>query len=115
MPLVDQPIRSIKCDNSECNKEIVFDRRNEKEVFEANPWLTSLRLVQTVDNRNLTYCSDICEIMGAKTGQHNRPEPKRIIETSNAAVVAQAAAAAEAAKASDVALKSGSGGPVIVP
>ena len=114
MPLNDQPLRTIKCDNPECNKNITFDRRQEKEVFEANPWLKATRLIQTVDQRQFVYCSDICEIMGTKTGQHNIPEPKKIIEANNAAVVAQAAAAAEAAKASDAALKSGSGGPVIV-
>jgi hypothetical protein len=116
MPLVDQPLRTIKCDNQpDCNKEITFDRRQEKEVFEANPWLKSIRLVQTVDQRNLVYCSDVCEIAGAKSGTHNLPVPKKIIEAGNTALVNAAAAAAAAAKASDEALKSGSGGPVIVP
>ena len=68
MALTDQPLREISCDNKECNKTIVFDRRQEKEVFEANPWLKSVRLVQTVDQRNLVYCSDVCEIAGAKSG-----------------------------------------------
>jgi hypothetical protein len=53
--------------------------------------------------------------MGAKSGQHNVPLPKKIIEAANEAAVKQAAAAAAAAKASDEALKSGTGGPVIVP
>ena len=113
--LTDQPLREITCDNKECNKTIVFDRRQEKEVFEANPWLKSVRLVQTVDQRNLVYCSDVFEIAGAKNGTHNLPVPKKIIEVGNTAQVNAAAAAAAAARASDEALKSGSGGPVIVP
>lgn len=115
MPLVDQPLRTIKCDNVECNKDITFDRRQEKETFEANPWLKAVRLVQTVDQRNLVYCSDVCEIAGAKSGTHNLPVPKKIIEVGSTALVNAAAAAAAAAKASDEALKSGNGGPVIVP
>ncbi len=114
MSLDDKPIRTVKCDNPECNKEITFDRRQEKEIFEANPWLKSTRLVQTVDQRNLVYCSDICEIIGAKSGAHNLPIPKKIIEAGNAAAVAQAAAIAEASKVSDEALKSGAGGKIVV-
>lgn len=116
MPLTDQPLRTIKCDNDECNKSITFDRTKEKETFDnpANIWMKSLRLVQTLDQRNLAYCSDVCEIMGAKSGKHNLPEPKKIIENANAATVAAAAAAAEAAAQSDQNLKSGQGGKVIV-
>jgi hypothetical protein len=113
--LTDQPLRTIKCDNSECNKEITFDRRQEKEIFDANPWLKAVRLVQTIDQRNLVYCSDVCEITGAKSGAHNLPVPKTIIEANNVAAVNAAAASAAAAKASDAALKTGAGGPVIVP
>jgi hypothetical protein len=63
----------------------------------------------------LVYCSDVCEIAGAKSGTHNLPVPKKIIEAANPAALAQATAAAAAARASDEALKSGSGGSVIVP
>jgi hypothetical protein len=111
----DKPIRALKCDNEECNKEITYDRREEKVVFEANPWLKSTRLVQTLDGRNLVYCSDICEIIGAKTGKHNLPAPKKIIDAGNQAAVQAAAAAEAAARASDEALKNGTGGPVIIP
>ena len=115
MSLDDAPIRTIKCDNPECNKTITFDRRQEKEIFNANPWLKATRLVQSVDQRQFVYCSDVCEIAGAKSGQHNLPTPKQIIEANNEAAVNQAAAIAAATKASDAALKTGSGGPVIVP
>jgi len=113
--LSDQPLRTITCDNPDCNKSITFDRRQEKETFDDNPWMKSIRLVQTIDQRNLVYCSDVCEITGAKSGVHNLPVPKKIIEAGSAAAVNAAAQAAELAKASDEALKSGNGGPVIVP
>jgi len=113
----DAVIRTIKCENEECNKTITFDRKDEKATFEnpANSWLRALRLVQTVDQRSYVYCSDVCEIAGAKSGVHNLPQPKTIIEAGNPAAVAAAAAAAEAAKASDQNLKSGTGGPILVP
>lgn len=116
MPLTDQPLRTIACDNSECNKVITFDRTKEKETFEspANTWLKSIRLIQTVDQHQFVYCSDVCEIMGTKSGKHNLPEPKKIIEAANPAAVAAAAAAAEAAVKSDENLKSGQGGQIVL-
>lgn len=116
MALTDVVMRTIKCNNEDCPKEITFERTKEKETFDnpANIWLKSLRLVQTVDQRSLVYCSDVCEIMGIKTGAHNMPEPKKIIENANAATVAAAAQAADAAKASDENLKTGKGGPIVV-
>jgi len=116
LALQDQALRTIKCDNDECNKLITFDRAKEKETFEspANLWLKSLRLIQTVDQRQFVYCSDVCEIMGTKSGKHNLPEPKKIIEAANTAMVAAAAAAADAAAKSDENLKSGRGGQIVL-
>ena len=116
MPLLDKALRTIKCDNDECNKNIEFNRAEEKATFDnpANIWLKSIRLIQSIDQRNFVYCSDVCEIMGAKSGKHNLPEPKKIIENANAATVAAAAAAADAAKQSDENLKTGQGGPIVV-
>lgn len=110
--------RTITCDGPECNKTITFEATEEKakEVF-ANPanfWLRGNRLVKTPDGRVLVYCSDVCEIMGAKSGIHNLPEPKKIIDAGNQAAVNAAVAAANAAKASDENLKKGSGGPILV-
>jgi hypothetical protein len=107
-------IRTMKCDNPECGKEITFDRAQEKEVFAtpANQWLKSLRFVQTVDGRGLLYCSDLCEIVGVKSGSHNLPEQKQIIENANEATVKAAAQAAEAAVESTKTLKSGKGGKI---
>lgn len=118
MALLDKSSRTIKCDNptGDCAKEITFDRVNEKATFEnpANLWLKSLRMIQTLDQRVFAYCSDVCEIAGSRSGQHNLPEPKKIIEAGNSAAIEAAARAAQAATASDAAIKSGSGGPVIV-
>lgn len=116
MPMDDQPLRTIKCDNDECNKTITFDRRKEKETFEspANTWMKSIRLIQTIDGRGLVYCSDVCEIMGTKAGKHNLPEPKKIIEAASPAAIQAAVAAADAAAKSDENLKSGQGGPVVL-
>lgn len=117
MALTDVATRTIKCDNPECNKEITFNRAEEKATFDnpGNIWLKSIRLVQAIDQRSFVYCSDICEILGARSGQHNLPEPKKIIEAANAQAVAAAAQSAEAARVSDENLKRGTGGPVIVP
>jgi len=116
MSLTDIAFRTIKCDGPDCGKEVTYNPAEEKAVFEnpANVWLKSLRLVQTLDGRKFAYHDDVCEINGAKTGQHNLPEPKKIIEASNPAAIAAAYAAAEAAKTSDENLKRGSGGPVLV-
>jgi len=116
MPATTVPTHTIKCDGPECNKLITFTEPEKKATFDspANIWLKSLRQIQTVDQRQFAYCSDVCEIMGAKSGQHNLPEPKKIIETANPAAVKAAAAAADAVKASDENLKSGVGGPVVV-
>lgn len=117
MSISNTTTRTIACNNPDCNKTITFDLTQEKAVFEnvANVWLKSLRMIQTLDQRQLVYCSDICEITGARTGAHNLPEPKKIIDAATPAAVAAAAAAAEASTKSDEALKSGNGGPVIVP
>ena len=116
MTVLDVHTKTIACDNSECNKSVVFNVADAQQVKDnpANIWLKSLRLIQTPDGRVFSYCSDVCEITGARTGQHNLPEPKKIIEAANPAAVAAAAQAAEAARNSDANLKAGTGGPVIV-
>jgi hypothetical protein len=111
-------IRKLKCDNPECNKEIEFllEESVVRDTYAnpANSWLLSGRVVGTGDGRQLFYCSDICEILGAKSGSHNRPDPKKIIEDANPAAVKAAVAAAEAKAASDKNLKEGGGGPILV-
>lgn len=118
MPVKDVQTKTISCDNpsGDCTKSVTFNVAEAQQMKEnpSNVWLKSLRLIQTPDGRVLSYCSDVCEIQGARSGQHNTPEPKKIIEASDPAAIAQAAAAADAAKTSDANLRSGSGGPVIV-
>lgn len=110
MGLIDSAVRTITCNGPECPRTITFDRRQEKQTFEApgNEWLKSVRIIQTVDARNLVYCSDTCEVKGVATGSHNLPEPKKIIEApASSAAIEAAAAAARQAEQATAALKSG--------
>jgi hypothetical protein len=89
---------------------VTFDRRTEKETFDApgNEWMKTIRIVQTVDARNLVYCSDVCEAKGIETGTHNLPEPKKLVEgVANQAAIQAAAAAAKMAEQATTALKNG--------
>ena len=107
----------IKCDRPGCPNEISYDALNKvvvEEVRKNNPWLVAIRITKTSDNREFLYCSDVCEIEQIKSGVHNPPEQKRIIDAASPAAVKAAAAAADAARQSDVNLKSGTGGPVVV-
>jgi hypothetical protein len=115
MGMQDTPFRTLTCDGTSCTRTVTFQLSKEEHAkvlaAEGNEWLKSGRFVNTPDGRNLFYCSDVCEIEGVKTGQHNLPEPKRIITgVASAAQVAAAAAAAKAAEQATTALKAG--GPV---
>ncbi len=115
MPITDSMIRIIKCDAEGCTKpQLTFDRKEEQQFFAKpeNTWVTGMRLVQTADGRQFMYCSDECEVKGAATGKHNLPEPKKIIETGNAAAVAAAAKLAEARTAAEKAVREGTGGTI---
>jgi hypothetical protein len=116
MSIIDSVIRTIKCDAPECTKEVLFDRKEEKTIFENpdNVWLKSTRVVQSADGRNLVYCSDTCEVKGTATGTHNLPEPPKIHTASNPAAIAAAAQAAANARQADQSLRDGSGGKIQV-
>ena|ERR1700719_934765 len=117
MGLIDAQFKTIKCDGGpDCTKAITFNVAEGKEVANqaGNEWMKAIRLVQTPDGRVLVYCSDVCEIGGARLGLHNIPVAKTIIESANPAMVAAAAQAQEAARKSDVNLKTGAGGPVVL-
>jgi hypothetical protein len=116
MAILDTVVRTISCDAFGCGKQVVFDRKEEKTIFEKpeNVWLKTSRVIQTADGRNHVYCSDECELKGTATGKHNMPEPKKIIESGNAAAVAVAAQQATLAKQSEEALRSGAGGKIQV-
>jgi hypothetical protein len=109
MPILDTAIRSISCDGPECNKAVLFDRKDEKATFELpeNVWLRATRVTQTADGRNKVYCSDVCEVNGVGTGTHNIPEPPKVIAAGNAAAIAAAAQSAAAAKNADKAIREG--------
>lgn len=109
MPILDTVIRSIACDAAGCDKQLLFDRKDEKATFENpdNVWMKSVRVVQSADGRNLLYCSDICEVKGAGTGNHNIPEQPKIVSTANPAAIAAAAQAAAAARQADDAIRNG--------
>ena len=115
MSIMDTVVRTISCDAFGCSKQVVFDRKEEKQTFEKpeNAWLKTSRVVQSADGRNHVYCTDECELKGTASGKHNMPEPKAIVE-GNAAAVAVAAAQAAAAKQAEETLRSGAGGKITV-
>jgi hypothetical protein len=114
MPVTDT--KTLKCDGPDCSKVITFAAAEGKEVPNrpGNEWMKLIRLVQTPDGRVLLYHDDVCEIQGARSGLHNIPEVKKIIDTANPAAVQAAIQAAAAAVVSDANLKSGAGGPVLL-
>ena len=100
---------TLTCDGPDCTKTITFPQteQGEHEARQANPWINSLRFVQTPDQRKFIYCSDECEIKSAGQGFHN---PKAIITPQGPNAVDLAAQAAQRAQQATKALKSG--GPV---
>ena|SRR5208283_1935683 len=115
MTILDTVVRTIGCDAFGCTKQVVFDRKEEKTIFDKpeNAWLKTSRVVQSADGRNLVYCSDECELKGTASGKHNMPEPKAIVEGS-ATAVAIAAQQAAAAKQAEQTLRDGTGGKIQV-
>lgn len=107
----------VKCDRPGCPSEAKYnalDKESVAAVKRDNPWIQSIRTVTAQDGRRFLYCGDICEIEQIKSGVHNPPEQKRIIDAGSDAAVQAAKAAADAARQSDINLKSGTGGPVLV-
>jgi hypothetical protein len=102
----------VKCDYPECPNSASFDASTQKQAIADTPWLRTYRTIQTADSRSFGYCGDHCELKGVASGQHNMPEPKKIIETGNDAAVAAAAQQAAAAKVSEQALREGTGGKI---
>ena len=113
--ITDTVIRNIKCDAPGCEHVVIYDQKEFKPVVDANPWLQTVREIQTADGRNFSYCSDLCEVAGVGTEEHNPPKPKAVeVPNGNATeairVAAQAAAARDKATAD---IKAGR--PAIVP
>lgn len=111
MPVTPTTFHTITCDNKTCEhkRTITYNVAQQKETFEHadNAWMKNLRNVQAVDGRVLTYCSDVCEVEGVKTGLHNMPQKKLIESAATPAQIEQAAAAARAAEQAGEALKQG--------
>lgn len=110
MGILDLTFRTLSCNG--CDKTVTYDRAKEKETFDdpANVWMKGVRQVTSLDQRVMSYCSDVCEVKGCGTGSHNLPEQKKIIaEPASALAVAAAAAAAERARLTNEALHKGAG------
>lgn len=114
MGVIQATIRTVKCDKCEITTTFeVTERGVAQEIVDANPWLSTGRLINTTDGRVYFYCSDKCEVEGTASGLHNKPEPKKIIDSpANNQAVAVAAAIAAQRDASTKALKEGTGGKV---
>jgi hypothetical protein len=121
----DKRLRTIKCDSPECDKIVEFDLSDVKHI-QSIEWLKGVRVVQTGDNRSFSYCSDVCEVKGITTGQHNLKEPQpqsqasaapaqpAVIASATEADVKAAAASAEAQQQLSDDLKNGNAN-IIVP
>jgi hypothetical protein len=108
-PTISNTFVTITCDGPNCVKTITFPQttEGEQEAVQANPWLTSVRFVQTPDQRKFIYCGDECEIKAAGAGSHNK---KVLVAPQGPNSVDLAAQAAARAAQATQALKAG--GPV---
>jgi hypothetical protein len=84
MAINDKVTRTIKCDNQKCTNEISFDPQNSEEIQKLPDWLRTTRTVQNGQRKSFTYCSDVCEVKGVTTGDHNAQEPKKVTEATEA-------------------------------
>lgn len=111
MSVVNSTFVTISCDAVNCGKTVTFaqTQADEAAAIEANPWLSTVRFIQTLDKRALSYCSDQCEVLATGQGLHNKLEPKKIVTVGNQAQVDLAAQAATRAAQATAALKQGSG------
>ena len=107
MAFTDKQLRTITCDGPGCPKTVTFDLSDVKAIH-AIEWLKGVRVVATGDQRNFSYCSDVCEVKGITTGGHNLKERPTVAPASEGDVRAAVAAAENAAQVTD-ALKAGDG------
>lgn len=111
MSIVDIAIRTITCNGPNCTRTVTFEQSQAEQIVRDNPWLNSIRVIQvTGSKRNLSYCSDTCEVDGITSGAHNPVEEKpALITSANEASIRQAAQLAAQAEAATKAIKAGSG------
>jgi hypothetical protein len=84
MGMQDQTLRTISCDNKKCDKTVTFDLADQKAIAELPDWLRTFRNVILGNQKRFGYCSDVCEVEGVTTGDHNVPEPKQVQEATAA-------------------------------
>jgi hypothetical protein len=88
---------TVTCDFPECGKTATFEVTQagiHNDIVEANPWLKTNLIIQTVDKRTFSLCSTLCLVKAAQTGIFDPVEVKTI-ETAPGGIAAIAAAAAE--------------------
>lgn len=110
MAIVDLVYRTITCNGPDCKNTVTFEQKDIKKAVDETPWMKTLRILQTADGRNLSYCCDVCEVKGVGTETHNAPEEKKVIETPSASATEQIQRAAKEAQdreAATQALKTG--------
>jgi len=78
MPISDVTMRTIKCDNEKCDKEVTFNVQDQAAIAALPDWLRTYRNVVLGNNARFGYCSDECEVEGVTSGVHNVPEPKKV-------------------------------------
>lgn len=83
----DAQIRTIACDGKDekgapCVNTISFDVQNQEAIATLPDWIRTYRTITLGNNRRFGYCSDVCEVNGVTTGDHNVPEPQRIQEAT---------------------------------
>jgi hypothetical protein len=106
MARIDTQFTTLTCDI--CKKTVTFEvipnRNLPQTIIDENPWIKSYRPVLRGDGVTFGYCSDLCEIAGIETKQHNIPEAPKV-DLAQGSAKAQIEAAAAAAKAREEATK----------
>lgn len=105
MSIIDVQIRTVTCNT--CGATATYENSGRgvpPEILAEYPWLTTNRVVVNGEGKNFDYCSDLCEIAGIETKQHNTPEKPKV-EVPQGSVQAQIQAAALAAKQREDATK----------
>lgn len=78
MSMNDVINRTIKCDAPDCDKTVTFNPQVEGDILALPDWLRTARTITLGNNAKFMYCSDVCEVKGVTTGNHNVPEPKQV-------------------------------------
>lgn len=107
MGIKDTVSRTIQCEAPECKNEVTFNPQVIEEIQKLPDWVRTYRNV-AIGNKNVFgYCSDVCEVKGVTTGNHNVPEPKAVQPATSQAEINAAAQEAKNAVDANKALKEG--------